>query len=433
MPEPSTPSPRSPNWSRGKLRLVKLAMLLSAIIFALFVAEIALRIMGYSYPVFYTPDTVRGYALRPGVFGWYRKEGEAYVRINSDGLRDREHAKQKPPNTLRIALLGDSFSEALQVPLEDAFWMVMEERLQGCRAFNEGKRVEVINFGVSGYGTAQELLTLREHAWDYSPDIVMLAMTTNNDITDNSRALKKTEEIPYFVYRDDQLTLDDSFRQTRTFWLRHSTLSRTGRWFREHLRVVQAFHEGQYTLKNYLAARRARRASAAPKPAPVTNALVMNVTARGENETIANANELGLDNLIYSEPTDAPRREAWRVTEGLLRLMRDEVRGRGAQFLVATLSSGVQVHPSPEARAAFLRRVGATDIFYPDARLKSLGDREGFPVLTLAPSLQQYAEQHQVFLHGFGNSLGNGHWNQTGHRVAGELLAQQICERAARE
>src|SRR4028118_2143551 len=124
MPEPSPPSPRSLNWSRGKMRLVKLAMLLSAIIFALLVAEIALRIGGYSYPVFYMPDTVRGYALRPGVFGWYRKEGEAYVRINSDGLRDRERPKQKPANTLRIALLGDSFSEALQVPLEDAYWMV---------------------------------------------------------------------------------------------------------------------------------------------------------------------------------------------------------------------------------------------------------------------------------------------------------------------
>ncbi|MCA1567423.1 MAG: SGNH/GDSL hydrolase family protein [Acidobacteria bacterium] len=434
MPDPSPPPPPplSLNWSRRKLRLVKLAMLLCAIIFALLVAEIALRVGGYSYPVFYTPDTVRGYALRPGVSGWYRKEGEAYVRINSDGLRDREHAKQKPPNTLRIALLGDSFSEALQVPLEDAYWVIMEERLQGCRAFNEGKRVEVINFGVSGYGTAQELLTLREHAWEYSPDIVLLAMTTNNDITDNSRSLKKTDEIPYFVYRDGRLTLDDSFRQTRTFRLRHSALSRAGRWLREHLRVIQAFHEGQYTLKNYLAARRAPAAPVAPvapKPAAFSaNAPATNAAARPEDNAAPGANELGLDNLIYSEPADAARQEAWRVTEGLLRLMRDEVRGRGARFLVATLSSGVQVHPRPEARAAFLARVGATDIFYPDTRLKSLGDREGFPVLTLAPSLRQYAEQHQVFLHGFGRSLGNGHWNSTGHRVAGELLAQKICE-----
>src|SRR5205814_6625220 len=67
--------------------------------------------------------------------------------------------------------------------------------LEECNVF-PGKKIEVLNFGVSGYGTAQELLTLREQVWKYSPDIVMLAITTNNDITDNLRALKKTDEIP---------------------------------------------------------------------------------------------------------------------------------------------------------------------------------------------------------------------------------------------
>ena len=435
MPEPPPPTV---NWSKRKLRLFKFALLLAALIFGLLVAEIALRLVGYTYPLFYTTDVVRGYALKPGMSGWYRKEGAAYIRINSDGLRDREHAGQKPADTVRIALLGDSYAEALQVPLEDAFWVVMEQRLQGCAAF-AGRRVEVINFGVSGYGTAQELLTLRERVWDYAPDIVLLAMTTNNDITDNLRALKKTEEIPYFVYREGQLTLDDSFRESRTFKLRHSALNRAGRWIRDQLRVIQAFHQGHYALKNYLAS---RRANAVPAPAapPVASA---NSQANQAGEATANApaardaavisDELGIANLVYREPADANWREAWRVTEGLLRLMRDEVRGRGAKFVVVTLSNGVQVHPQPAARAAFLRRVGATDIFYPDTRIKSLGEREGFPVLTLAPQLQQHAEQHQAFLHGFGRDLGNGHWNSSGHRVAGELLAQQLCEVIARD
>src|SRR2546426_8189504 len=43
--------------------------------------------------------------------GWYRKEGVSYVRINSDGLRDREHSKSKPADTVRVAVLGDSYSE----------------------------------------------------------------------------------------------------------------------------------------------------------------------------------------------------------------------------------------------------------------------------------------------------------------------------------
>ncbi|HLL73513.1 MAG TPA: SGNH/GDSL hydrolase family protein [Pyrinomonadaceae bacterium] len=436
MPEHTPPTL---NWSKKKLRLVKLAMLFVALLVGLFIAEIALRVVGYTYPIFYTTDTVRGYALQPGVSGWYRKEGEAYVEINSDGLRDREHAKAKPVGTIRIAVLGDSYAEALQVPLEDAFWVVMQQRLQTCPAF-AGRRVEVINFGVSGYGTAQELLTLRQKVWDYAPDIVLLALTTNNDITDNLRALKRTDEIPYFVYRDGQLALDNSFLQTRSFRLRHSALNRAGRWIRDHLRVIQAFHQGHYALKNYLASKRAP-AAALPLPAfisPSAHAQTANADAKTVNANTpartANAptavvsDELGIDNLIYREPADDTWREAWRVTEGLLALMHDEVGARGAKFVVATLSNGVQVHPQPAAREAFLRRVGANDILYPDARIRSLGEREGFAVITLAPHLQHYAEQHQAFLHGFGRDIGNGHWNALGHRVAGELLAQKMCE-----
>jgi hypothetical protein len=94
--------------------------------------------------------------------------------------------------------------------------MVMEGQLHACAAFT-GKKLEIINFGVSGYGTTQELLTLRERVWDYAPDLVLLAMTTNNDITDNLRAFKKTDQIPYFVYRDGQLILDDSFVKRSPF------------------------------------------------------------------------------------------------------------------------------------------------------------------------------------------------------------------------
>lgn len=433
MPESSPPTL---NWSKKKLRLFKFALLLAALLFGLLIAEIALRLAGFSYPVFYKIDTVRGYALEPGIAGWYRKEGASYVHINSEGLRDREHQKAKPPHTFRIALLGDSYAEALQVSLEEAFWVVMEERLHACAAF-AGKKLEIINFGVSGYGTTQELLTLRERVWDYAPDLVLLAMTTNNDITDNLRAFKKTDQIPYFVYRDGQLILDDSFRQTLTFRLRNSIPGRALEGIRDHLRVIQAFHQAHYAVKNYLAARKMPALTQRVHAAQAINSRAINSQAINSaplagdapapNHTVTISDELGIDNLIYRPPLDARWEEAWRVTEALLRLMRDEVRARGAQFVVVTLSNGVQVHPQPAAREAFMRRVGAIDLFYPDRRLKSLGEGEHFPVIMLAPSLQQYAEQHQIFLHGFNRDIGNGHWNADGHRIAGELLAPQLC------
>ena len=405
-------------------RSTKLLVIFVSILFALLVGEVALRLIGYTYPVFYTTDEARGYALRPCMQGWYRKENEVYIKINCAGLRDREHSLQKPPDTYRIAIVGDSYAEALQVPLEDAFWAVLENKLQACPAF-DGRKVEVINFGVSGYGTAQELLTLEQEVWAYQPDMVLLAVTTNNDITDNSRPLKKTDEIPYFVLRDNKLVLDDSFLNVTAFRLRNSRLNRAGRWLRDNLRVIQAIHQAQHALKARLDAYRAERRQKAQTSntpqATNTNPTAPNTTAGTPDE------ELGTDNLIYRQPTDAVWQDAWRVTEALIVRMRDEVAAHNAQFVVVTLSNGIQVYPDAQARQAFLKRVGAQDIFYPDMRLKSLCEREHIPVLTLAPQLQAYADEHKVFLHGFGRELGNGHWNQLGHHVAGELIAQQLC------
>jgi hypothetical protein len=427
------PSQEADRESEGRAKpglRVKLAVVAASVLFALLVFELFLRLVGYTYPVFYRPDEVRGYSLWPGVEGRYRREGTAYVRINSDGLRDREHAKEKPANTLRIAVVGDSYAEAFQVEREKAFWSVLEARLGECPAL-KGREVEVINFGVSGYGTAQELLTLREKVWGYAPDVVLLAVTTNNDVLDNSRALKLTEEIPYFVLEGERLVLDDSFRRTAAFRLRNSALNRLGRWLREHLRFVQAVHEGQRALKSRLDAWRERQRLAKEKEKNGADGVKPAGAARPDPTAPAGdapADELGTANVIYREPADDVWRNAWLVTERLLAEMNAEVKSRGARLYVVTLSNGIQVFPDPAAREAFARRVGAADLFYAERRFKSLGEREGFPVYTLAPDLQAYADSNKVFLHGFGAQRGNGHWNEEGHRVAGEMLAQKLCD-----
>ena len=110
--------------------------------------------------------------------------------------------------------------------------------------------------------------------------------------------------------------------------------------------------------------------------------------------------------------------------------MRNEVNSRGAKFLVVTLSNGPQVLPNPELRENFKKRFSISDLFYPDNRVKSFCMRAGISVLTLAPELQEIAQSRNVFLHGFGENLGNGHWNATGQRVAGELIAKKMCEGA---
>lgn len=374
-----------------------------------------MRVVGYSAPLFYAPDYSRGVVLRPNVAGTYQREGRTYVAINSAGLRDREHSIAKPANTIRIALLGDSYCEGLQVPVEQTFWWLLQQKLESCDQF-AGKHIEIINFGVSGYGTGQELITLQQKVWQYSPDIVMLLMTTNNDISDNMRSLKKTDEIPYFYYRADELVVDNSFRDSSAFRWHSSTLNRTGVWFRDNLRTIQLLYEVHLLIKTKLDERRARNQTPAPAPAQVAK---------------QPAPEITVENMIYFEPRDPVWNEAWHVTEGLLKEIHNEVDQKGAKFLLVVGSNPIQVHPDRAVRERFQSYVGTDNLFYPNLRLEQLANREQIDFLDLAQPMQRYADEKKVFLHGFGKEIGNGHWNADGHREAAELIERKMCSDAA--
>ena len=378
----------------------------------LLLLEVGLRILGISSPRFFTWDYDLGFALRPNAEGWWRMEGEDYIRINSDGLRDRAHAREKPPQTLRIAILGDSFSAAMQVPLEQTFWSILERELKECPVIDQ-QNVEVINFGVDKYGTTQELLTLQHTVWSYSPDIVILAFFTGNDIRDNSPALSNDPRPYFFIDENEELALDNSFRDLSVPPLGRKLAVRFGYWGLYHSRVLQMVNEHGRFFRPRL---RELFGSENPPPDRV----------EGEEPNIANS--------IYQEPKDAVWTEAWQITEALIVLMREEVEQKGANFLVVTLSIGIQVHPDPAVRQHFRKAFGLQTLFYPDLRIKALEEREGVAVLNLAQPFQIYAERKNVFLHGFENSgFGGGHWNAAGHQLAGQMIASRLCQELNKE
>jgi hypothetical protein len=259
----------------------------------------------------------------------------------------------------------------------------------------------VINFGISGDGTAQELVTLQHYVWKYSPDIILLAFVTGNDIRNNSKTLEQKKLRPFFVFEDNELVLDTSFLNHPEYKWKTSGLWRLRRSVSRHVKLFQLLNK----VKRGYAAR--IRTPEKRKP--------------GE--------EIGLDSMVYVEPHTHEWREAWEITEALLVKMNDAVKEKQARLVVAILSNSIQVHPDREIRKQFMDTLGIDTLFYPDKRLETFCKSEEIEVLTLAPIFQRYAKEKQELLHGFTNATpGFGHWNERGHRLAGETMARYFCE-----
>jgi len=383
---------RSPAWRAIGANLVLAG---AALLLALGAAELVLRLLGVGYPVYVWADPERGLAHIPGAKSPFRYQGHSWIEINSDGMRGPEISLAHP-GTYRIALLGDSFIEAFEVPFEKTVGELVSRRLSATWR----RPVEVLNFGTGGYGTTQELLTLRQQVWKYTPDLVLLAVTTGNDIADNYRPLSQDAYRPYYVYRGDALVLDTSFRRSPAYRSR-------ALWTRHLLGIVQSSRLVQL-------ANRIRHTS--------------RKSARQERNSGAVAgDEPGLLDGVQLPPPTPDWREAWRVTEGVLGLMREECRRHGVPFAVVTLSRGVQVSPDPKFKEQLLRRLGAPDLYYPEHRIAEFGRREGVPVLNLAPAMARLAEERHVYFHAFHDSLGIGHWNEAGHAAAAELIATWLA------
>ena len=371
--------------------------------------EIALRLAHVPFDAqLYGPDRQLGWTLRPGASGLVSTETPQWVRINSRGFRDAERSYEKPANTFRIAVLGNSWTEALQVSLDKTYTFAMQQTLNQEKCF-AGKHVEVLNFGVAGYSTAQELLLLRHRVWSFHPDLVLLAMYPARDIANNVRELNNAvtpERSPYFVLHGDQLVLDDSFRSLPALQPRQVLLQSFGFWFDDHFKTLQAIN----TLQRF---GKIRVAMAAAKE---------------------RAEQSGMDNLeyaIYAPPSSPSMKTAWDVTEAVLLAMREDVRTHGAEFRIVILATRPQVISDPMKRNELQHKLNVRDFSYADARIGIFAAQNGIPVTNLAPALSAYAESHRVYLNGFNAAnLGAGHWNETGHRLAAETIAADLCPAA---
>jgi lysophospholipase L1-like esterase len=116
------------------------------------------------------------------------------VSINSMGLRDREYPLEKPPDSVRVLMLGDSLTFGWGVKLEDTPAKILESTLN---RDGSGKTYEVINSGVGNYNTRMEVAYFLDRGRLLKPDVVVLNYFINDAEPTPRRKNNPLDEISY--------------------------------------------------------------------------------------------------------------------------------------------------------------------------------------------------------------------------------------------
>ena len=177
-----------------------MVLLAAAVLFVAILAEIGLRVadlrasnlvglqcVGSSTLLqgqkgLYVLDAMAGYSMRPGTCVRLKtSEYDGVLRTNGRGMVGPDVSDRKAPGEFRVVVLGDSYTVGGQVPYEQTFPAVLEQRLRAAGHAN----VRVINAGVGGYTTFNERGLLARHLSWLQPDLVVVAAFLGNDVSEN--------------------------------------------------------------------------------------------------------------------------------------------------------------------------------------------------------------------------------------------------------
>ncbi len=129
----------------------------------------------------YELDDGRCFGLDPGAevvyTGWLLRIPPVEHAVNSRGYRGPSRPFEKRPGTLRILLVGDSYTFGVGMPEEDTIAAQLEDALG---AFSP-RPVEVLNFGVPGANLEETFEQYERFASRWKHDIV-LYLLFNNDL-----------------------------------------------------------------------------------------------------------------------------------------------------------------------------------------------------------------------------------------------------------
>jgi len=333
---------------------------------------------------FFPGDPDLQFAMRPSATTELgRHDFRITVKTNALGLRDIDRGPKG--SALRILAVGDSFTFGWGVEREKTFQVEME-RTQDSDPAGRGERpIEVINAGVPGYTLYQYLLQLETKGWRLDPDVVLVGLFVQNDLSENSVTQAWLE-------------------RKRKGLLKKGEKTGLEEWLEKHA-------QGYVWLRvKYKSSYRMQR---------TWYRLTRRFTNKEEEVKYRNL-------LVLRKPVSPEMETEWKLSEEILLKLRDSVRARGRRLLVVLFPSELQA-----VRAEWEREVRAEkmspDTFDLDAANRRLADfcgREGIPVLDLLPGFRKATDSGEVLY-----LPSDHHWNPRGHALASRLILAELRAR----
>ena len=140
----------------------------------------------------------------------YFKEGFYLGASNKYGYLGNSYPPARNNNNIRIALLGDSYTEGFHVFEDQHFGRILENKL------NEDKGdqgYEVLNFGVGNYDYSDLVVQYKNFVEDFDPDILLFTIHEQDFHFRDGFFIPS----PVLKMKDDSLIIDYSFTSGRTY------------------------------------------------------------------------------------------------------------------------------------------------------------------------------------------------------------------------
>lgn len=179
----------------------------AAFILSLVVLEIFFRLSEVFLPSIVYDDPKLGLLRKPNAQIFSMNEGFGMGDVNEYGYLGPGYPKEKNENTLRIALIGASMVQGLELFDRAHFRKLLEEKLSAVT----GKKVEVLNFGRGGIDLRGIYTTYKYIASEFHPDINLIFVGNASFVG------KDDKPGPDYTVMGDSLVIDYSFAESSQF------------------------------------------------------------------------------------------------------------------------------------------------------------------------------------------------------------------------